>query len=220
MTVEPLSFQSADGLALEGELHKPPAPVGAIVICHAHPRMQGTMKSPLLIAIAEDCVRRDLGVLRFNFRGVGNSEGTGSDGIDEVADVMGAIDLARKTFPEHPFGLAGWSFGGAIAARSAAQADGISACALVAPSTVERPGAIAALPPARELGLKCPTLVVCGSNDKVVLPADCRAWAEDARDVRYTEINAANHFFWAKYDALTEIVGSFLQDQIATKEDS
>jgi alpha/beta superfamily hydrolase len=182
--------------------------------------MQGTMKSPLLLAIAEDCVRRDFGVVRFNFRGVGNSEGTGSDGIDEVADAVGALALARESFRELPAGLVGWSFGGAVAARAAVQDGDVAACALIAPSTVERPGVIAELPPARDLGLTCPTLVACGSNDKVSLPADCRAWAEGAPNVRYHEINAANHFFWAKYDALTEAVGSFLQQTMTAKEDS
>jgi uncharacterized protein len=220
MKPEPLSFQSSDGLELEGELHSPATPMGTVVICHAHPRMQGTMKSPLLLAIAEDCVRRNFGVVRFNFRGVGNSEGVGSDGIDEVADALGAIAFVRETFRDLPLTLVGWSFGGAVAARAAAHDGDVAACALVAPSTVERPGVIAALPPARDLGLRCPTLVVCGSNDKVSLPADCRAWADGAPNVRYQEINAANHFFWAKYEALTGAVGTFLQDTMTTKEGS
>jgi alpha/beta superfamily hydrolase len=221
MNPEPVSFKSTDGLELQGEVQAPSEPIGAIVLCHAHPRMQGTMKSPLLIAIADDCVARGFGVVRFNFRGVGNSQGVGSDGIDEVGDVAGALAFARATFSDLPVGLVGWSFGGAVAARAAAQDGNVTAGALVAPSTVERPGISAGLPQARELGLKGPMLVVCGSNDKVVLPADCRAWVEGAPGVSYHEINAANHFFWAKYDALTELVGSFLQVNISpSKEES
>jgi uncharacterized protein len=219
MNPEPVSFRSTDGLELEGELQAPPSPIGALVVCHAHPRMQGTMKSPLLFAIADDCVERGFSVLRFNFRGVGNSEGVGSDGVDEVGDVAGALAISRAKYSDLPVGLVGWSFGGAVAARAAAKDGNVAACALVAPSTVERPAITAGLPPARELGLKSPVLVVCGSNDKVVLPADCRTWAEDAPGVRYHEIKAANHFFWAKYDALTELVGSFLQDTMTLKEE-
>jgi alpha/beta superfamily hydrolase len=219
MKPELVSFRSTDGLELEGELQVPLNPVGALVVCHAHPRMQGTMKSPLLLAIADDCVERGFAVVRFNFRGVGNSEGMGSDGIDEVGDVAGALAFARAKYPDFPVGLVGWSFGGAAAARAAAQDGNIAACALVAPSIVERAGITAGLPPARELGLTTPVLVVCGSNDKVVLPDDCRTWAEDAPGVRYNEVKAANHFFWAKYDALTELVGSFLQDTMMPKEE-
>jgi uncharacterized protein len=217
MNPEPVSFRSTDGGELEGELQAPPNPIGALVVCHAHPRMQGTMKSPLLLTIADDCVERGFGVVRFNFRGVGNSEGVGSDGIDEVGDVAGALAFARAKYSDLPMGLVGWSFGGAVAARAAGQDGDVAACALVAPSIVERPGITAGLAPALELGLNGPVLVVCGSNDKVVLPADCRSWAEDAPGVRYHEINAANHFFWAKYDALTELVGSFLQDTMKPK---
>jgi uncharacterized protein len=221
MNPEPASFRSTDGLELEAELQARPNPFGALVVCHAHPRMQGTMKSPLLLAIADDCVERGFGVVRFNFRGVGNSEGVGSDGIGEVGDVAGALAFARARYSDLPVGLVGWSFGGAVAARAAAHDGDVAACALVAPSIVERPGITAGLAPARKLGLKPPVLVVCGSNDKVVLPADCRTWAEDAPGVRYHEIKAANHFFWAKYDALTEIVGSFLHKEMSpSKEES
>ncbi|MGH2786651.1 MAG: alpha/beta hydrolase [Actinomycetota bacterium] len=215
-----VSFPSTDGLQLEGELDHPETAVGVVVICHAHPAMQGTMKSPLLLAIAEDCVTRGLGVLRFNFRGVGESGGAGTDGVAEVADAAGALAFMRATWPDLPSGLAGWSFGGAVAARAAARDRALAACALVAPATRERPGVTAGLPPAREMGLTAPTLVVCGSNDEVVSPHDCRAWAEGALRVRYEEIKAANHFFWAKYEALTEIVGTFLQHNMIREEAS
>lgn len=220
MNLETVSFPSTDGLELEAEVDQPVDPRGAVVVCHAHPRMQGTMKSPLLLAIAEDCVERGFGVVRFNFRGVGKSGGVGSDGIAEVADAAGALAFARTTWPGVPIGLMGWSFGGTVAARAAAQDGDLAACALVAPATVERPGITAGLAPARELALKAPVLVVCGSNDKVVLPEHCRAWARDAPGVRYEEINAANHFFWAKYEALTETVGGFLKDNMTIGEES
>lgn len=220
MNPETVSFRSTDGLELEGEVDNPAEPRAVVVVCHAHPRMQGTMKSPLLLAIAEDCVGRGFGVVRFNFRGVGNSEGVGSDGIAEVADAAGALAFARATSPGLPVGLVGWSFGAAVAARAAARDGGLAACALVAPATVERPGTTAGLAPARQLELKAPVLVVCGSNDEVVRPDDCRAWAEDAPGVLYREIKAANHFFWAKYEALTEAVGRFLKDNLTTREES
>ena len=68
-----LTFRSRDGLELVGELDAPEVIDAALVICHAHPNMGGTMKSPLLIALKDAMLARGYAVLRFNFRGVEGS---------------------------------------------------------------------------------------------------------------------------------------------------
>lgn len=211
---EPLSLESTDGLSLEAELDEPSAPKAVLVICHPHPKMGGTMNAPLLLALRDELVARGWAVLRFNFRGIGNSQGQASTGLDEVADAEGALREAKARYPQLPLAIAGWSFGGAVALRVAADAPDLVACATVAPSIVAKPDITAGAPPAEEFHTDADLLIVCGANDEQVSPADCRRWAE-AAGARYEEVNGANHFFWAKYDQLAALVCDFLDDAIS-----
>lgn len=208
-----LTFKSRDGLALVGELDAPEVIDAALVICHAHPSMGGTMKSPLLIVLKDAMLARGYAVLRFNFRGVEGSEGEPTTGTRETADAHGAVDLVKERFPEVPIAIAGWSFGATEAIKTAAERDDLSACVAIAPAVKEKPGVTAGLPPPEELDIKIPLLVVVGANDDLTLPKDCKAWAEGA-GTRYVEIPAANHFFWAKYEPLTDAVADFLEEVV------
>nr|MBA3431508.1 hypothetical protein [Actinomycetota bacterium] len=60
--------------------------------------------------------------------------------------------------------------------------------------------------------LSCPLLVVCGTNDEVVEPDDCRRWSA-ATGADYVEIKGANHFFWAKYERLGNTLLAWLDDR-------
>ena len=207
---EALTVTARDGLKLEARLDEPAAPGGALVLCHPHPKMGGTMNAPLLDALTDDLVGRGWAVLRFNFRGIGASEGTSGTGLDEVADAIGALDAAR-TRNDLPLAVAGWSFGGAVALRAAVEDGSLDACCLIAPAVTEKPGTTAGLPSPDGLGLRSPVLVVCGANDEQIEPAACADWATRA-GATYVEIPAANHFFWAKYDKLAAVVGDFLDE--------
>ena len=207
-----LRLQTADGLSLEALLESPDAPGGAFVFCHPHPQMGGTMNAPLLNAISAGLVERGWAVLRFNFRGIGGSEGASSIGIDEIADAKAAIAAARSHRPDLPVAIGGWSFGAAVAGRVAAKEEGLAAYVAIAPAVSEKPGITAGLPAPDEVRLAMPALVIVGANDELVDPSAARAWAE-AVGARYIEMKGANHFFWAKYDALTQEVCDFL-DQV------
>jgi uncharacterized protein len=209
------TITSSDGLNLEAEFDDVERPRVALVVCHAHPGMQGTMRSPLLLAVRDELVARGCSVLRFNFRGVGESEGEFGLGLDEVSDARGAIAAARERYPGAPVALMGWSFGGAVALRTATYED-VRTCVAIAPSVTPRPEISAGLPPGDELGIDCPVLVVVGANDDVVSPAECKRWAGQA-GARYVEIAAANHFFWAKYEPVVEAVADFIDEQLETE---
>ena len=168
------------------------------------------MNAPLLLALQDRLVSEGWGVLRFNFRGIGESGGESGDGIPEVADAEGALASARERWPSLPLAVGGWSFGGAVAVRVAARGSGIAAVATVAPAITPTPGITAGVPPASEIDLACPALVVCGANDKQVSPADCRAWADAVEGADYIEVPGANHFFWGKYEQLAGIVSDWL----------
>jgi uncharacterized protein len=205
--------RSTDGLDLEAVVSEPGSPQHVFVLCHPHPQMGGTMNAPLLLALRDALVAQGWAVLRFNFRGIGASEGESADGIPEVADAEGAVASARERWPGLPVAIGGWSFGAAVALRVAAGRDDLVACAVVAPAIVPRPGITAGVPPASEARFRTPVLVVCGSNDKLVPPDECREWARTV-GADYVEVPGANHFFWAKYDQLAGAVSDWLAEKV------
>lgn len=213
---EQLSFTTADGLTLEGLINGPAQPVATLVLCHPHPKMGGTMNAPLLQAVTDGLVADGWAVLRFNFRGIGASQGEAGTGIEEVKDAEAALTEAGRRSPGVPVAIAGWSFGGAVAVRLATEHPELLACVAIAAAVKEKPGITAGLPPAEDVRLAVPTLFITGVNDDLVLPADSKAWAE-AAGATYLEMRGANHFFWGKYDDLSDQVKDFLQTQLARR---
>jgi alpha/beta superfamily hydrolase len=214
MKTERIACESLDGLRLEAEVDGPGEPGAVIVVCHPHPQMGGTMSAPLLLALRDAFVAKGWAVLRFNFRGIGKSEGVSGTGIKEVADARGALGAARTRSPEVPCAIVGWSFGAAVAVRAAAEASDLAACVGIAPAVTERPGITAGLPDPDTIELAMPTLFLCGSNDELVSEADARAWVEQVPATRLVVLRGANHFFWAKYEDLSETVVGFLDDYL------
>lgn len=210
---ERFDLRTDDGLVLEAVLDAPEPRRAALVLCHPHPKMGGTMNAPLLEALRDDLVERGWAVIRFNFRGIGASQGEASTGIAEVADARAAVAEARRRWSDLPIAVAGWSFGAAVALRLAAADTDLTACVAIAPAVTGRPGVTAGLPDPDAMEISVPTLFVLGANDDVASPADAREWAE-AAGIPVVEMPGANHFFWGKYEALAGEVGSFLDDRL------
>lgn len=84
-----------------------------MVFCHPDPKDRGSMNAPLMIAVTLRLVERGFSVLRFDFRGTGNSTGAHDLGDAEVSDVAAAIEVAGADAAG--VRLAGWSFGAAVA---------------------------------------------------------------------------------------------------------
>lgn len=209
---ESLRIISTDGLGLEAVLDAPTDPKAALVLCHPHPKMGGTMNAPLLVALSDDLTARGWAVLRFNFRGIGDSEGVAGTGEDEVADASGAIAEAQGRY-DLPVAIAGWSFGGAVAIRAATRTAGLAGVVGIAPAVKATPGITAGLPPADGIALSASLLVVVGANDELVDPGDAAGWTRAAGG-RFVEMPGANHFFWGKYETLAQTVGDFLDEVI------
>jgi alpha/beta superfamily hydrolase len=112
--IETLLLTTADGLALEAEMCVPEDAVGAVVLAHPHPQFGGSMRSLVTSELFRSLPGRQIGVLRFNFRGVEGSEGTHGHGRAEHADVVAAIDALAERTPARPLLTAGWSFGGDV----------------------------------------------------------------------------------------------------------
>jgi alpha/beta superfamily hydrolase len=101
---------------LEAILMRPATPErAAAVICHAHPQHGGIMHFKVLFRAAKALQENGVAVLRFNFRGVGRSEGAYDHGIGEQDDVRAALDEMARRFPGLPLVAGGFSFGSVMA---------------------------------------------------------------------------------------------------------
>jgi alpha/beta superfamily hydrolase len=98
-----------------GEGARPPL---AAVVCHPHPVFGGTMHNKVVYQTAKTLHRFGLPVLRFNFRGVGLSDGAYDKGLGEQEDVSAALDFLAGEYPDAPLLLAGFSFGSWVGLRA------------------------------------------------------------------------------------------------------
>lgn len=97
---------------LEAILKEPAIePKGVALVCHPHPLGGGTMHNKVVFRAAAGLVDAGLVTLRFNFRGVGASDGAHDDGNGERQDVRDALNYLSENYPDLPITLAGFSFG-------------------------------------------------------------------------------------------------------------
>jgi alpha/beta superfamily hydrolase len=94
------------------------APQAAAVVCHAHPLQGGVMHFKVVFRVAKALQAENMAALRFNFRGVGRSEGHHDEGRGEQDDVGAALDELTRRFPGLPLLAAGFSFGSVMALRA------------------------------------------------------------------------------------------------------
>ena len=102
---------------LEALLEEPEdvvSPREACLVCHPHPLFGGTMHNKVVYRIARGMRRAGAVVLRFNFRGVGRSEGVHDEGHGEMEDARASLAFLRERYPDLPYSMAGFSFGSRI----------------------------------------------------------------------------------------------------------
>lgn len=97
--------------SLEAAVREAADPKGAIVLAHPHPLYGGSLNNPVVFHADRELNRAGFATLRFNFRGVGKSEGAHDDGRGEVGDVAAAAAWLRSAVPDRPLILVGYSFG-------------------------------------------------------------------------------------------------------------
>jgi alpha/beta superfamily hydrolase len=104
---------------LEALLEEPEdrEPHTAAVVCHPHPLYGGAMHNKVVYRIARGLRRAGMVVLRFNFRGVGRSQGVHAHVTGEIEDARAALAWLRARYPSLPFALAGFSFGARVVTR-------------------------------------------------------------------------------------------------------
>ena len=134
----------------------------AIAVCHPHPMLGGDMNSPIVTAICRAASDEGFMTLRFNFRGVGDSDGEFSNGKDEHNDVKAALNVLSRWpgVDRKRVGVVGYSAGASIILDGMRHIKRASAIALIAPT-------LAALRNRRFTKDKRPRLVIAGSEDRV-----------------------------------------------------
>jgi alpha/beta superfamily hydrolase len=190
---------------LEAVLMLPDAtPAAAAVICHAHPLHGGMMHFKPVFRIAKALQRQALAVLRFNFRGVGASEGVHDDGRGEQDDVAAALAEMQRRFPGLPQVLGGFSFGSTMALRLGCRDGGVAAL-LAAGFPLAQVGDTSFLASCRR-----PTLFVQGGNDPFGSGEQLRRLTAGLHDsVRLVIVPGSDHFFDGHLDPLQDAVGSW-----------
>ncbi len=202
-----MRLHTEDGVSLEAVWSEPEGePRAALVLCHPHPQHGGTMNAPLITGVARHLTRDGWAVLRFNFRGVGESTGVWSGGEGEVHDVAAAVAAAAADRPELPRHLAGWSFGAAMALRwQALHADDGPYVGIAPPVASELtpplPDPAALRPASRHF--------VIGDRDQFTTIDELRAYAERI-GAGLDVMKGSDHFFHFRDVRLAELVAAAL----------
>lgn len=186
--------------ALEMLVTRAEKPVAVAVICHPHPLHGGSMTNKVVHTLMR--AARDMGasVVRFNFRGVGRSEGEHDAGQGEIDDCLAVVEWARREMPAPALWVMGFSFGGYVAAAAASRlVPAPDRLVLVAPS-VER------LPFAALLPLGVPATVMMGEADDVVASAAVFDLLEGREEVEVVRFSETGHFFHGRLVELKDAV--------------
>lgn len=171
------------------------------ILCHPHPQYGGSMHDAVVDSAA--AVLRDAGIdaLRFNFRGVGASDGSYDGGAGEVDDLLAVAGHARAELGYRSIVLIGYSFGSRVS-WGAAEAIEAERTILIAPpiGMMEYP---------EDLAPRCPLAVIIGSADDFADQDAVRRWC-DLHGARLELIPGANHFFAGAWTDVTAAVGRCL----------
>jgi alpha/beta superfamily hydrolase len=117
---------------LDEPAHGPPH--AAVVFAHPHPQHGGTMHTKIVYRSAKALASLGCAVLRFNFRGVGRSEGRFGDGIGEIEDFKAALDFMSARYPAVPLWTAGMSFGAYVSLTAGAAHERVETLLGLAPA--------------------------------------------------------------------------------------
>lgn len=172
----------------------------AAIICHPHPLHGGTMHNKVVHILAKSFEMLNIPTLRFNYRGVGQSEGTYAQAIGETKDCLMVYDwLVNQLEPNPRIYLAGFSFGSYISLQAS----------LLRPSS----GLISIAPPVKSFNfenashVEVPWLIIQGEADEVVYPQDVYDFIEHLNsDCKLIKMPETSHFFHGKLIDLRTIL--------------
>ena len=184
-------------------------PRGVAVVCHPHPQFGGTLDNKVVQMVARTFLQLGWSSVRFNFRGIGGSEGSWDEGRGEVDDALAVVRAVRtrSEFAGLPWALAGFSFGGYVAATVADQlseGEKPRRLVLVGPSTEKQ--AVPRVP--------ADTVVLHGEVDDVVPLSATLAWARP-QSLPVIVFPGVGHFFHGQLTTLKNVLLRELHDLAA-----
>jgi alpha/beta superfamily hydrolase len=181
-------------------------PPFVVVVCHPHPLFGGTMHNKVVFQTAKAFHRRGAQVLRFNFRGVGLSEGVHDRGQGERDDARTAIDYLAKEFPHAPILVAGFSFGSLVGLRVGSEDSRVSKLiGLGIPANHSDVSFLAASTK--------PKLIIQGGNDQYGSREKIEAaFATLAEPKQLAIVEDADHFFTGKLEQVTAAIDEWITE--------
>jgi alpha/beta superfamily hydrolase len=189
--------------SLEARVRAPAGAKRAVVLCHPHPLYGGTMHSAVVLAIAKLLAERggeEVAHLRFNYRGVGTSEGRYGEGLGEIEDARAAIRALRERAPRAKVTVCGYSFGTFVGLRAAVKDGAVERVTLVAPAVrifhfVKEDGA----------AFQGRLSIFVGDDDEFCDVAEAEELATDL-GAKLTVFPGADHYFLKSRRKLAEAV--------------
>ena len=174
------------------------------IICHPHPLHGGSMNNKVVYTIGKAFSNLGVPSIRFNFRGVGKSEGVFADSIGETDDTLAVIAFAKQCYPEHQIWLSGFSFGAYVSLR-ATQACEVNQLITVAPAVN-----LYNLDDYRPVN--CPWLLIQGTDDEIVPVEAVENWISTLKPRPELQLlENTGHFFHGKLIELRERIEEHLQ---------
>jgi alpha/beta superfamily hydrolase len=181
------------------DLPEDAAPRGFSLVAHPHPLYGGTMENKVAQTLARTFVALGYATARFNFRGVGESEGVHDRGIGEVDDMAVMLNHMQEQYPGLPFALTGFSFGTFVQAqlqqRLIAEGRPAERLVLVGAAAGKWP-----MPPVSN-----DTILIHGEQDETITLSQVFEWARPL-DVPVIVIPGADHFFHRKLGHIKNLV--------------
>jgi uncharacterized protein len=212
-------FTGEDG-RIEGRFHPGRSRTSPIaIILHPHPQFGGTMNNPLVYHLYYTFANRGFAVLRFNFRGVGRSQGSFDHGQGELSDAASALDWVQANNPDaRACWIAGCSFGAWIGMQLLMRRPEVEGfISVAAPASLYDFSFLA----------PCPSsgLFIHGDKDAVVPIAAVGQLVEKLKTqkgivIEQQLIRGANHFFDGKIEQLMESVNEYLDRRLPKDEQS
>ena len=174
------------------------------VISHPHPLYGGSMTNKVVFTIAKAMLELGVATVRYNFRGVGRSEGSFAGGQGESEDLLSVVEWIRDSHPDNPLWLAGFSFG-AFVTMNCVQRVSAQRMVLVAP-----PVGSPYFSNFQDSRLTLPWLVINGNQDELISPVAIDDWIEGMQDrPAHVVIDGADHFFNGKLTPLKTAILEF-----------
>ena len=174
-----------------------------VILCHPHPIYGGSMFDAVLDTVEQALTPMNLRTLRFNFRGVGSSEGEYDNGEGEVNDLLSVVEWLRQAKNPSILSVAGYSFGSVVASRGVANNNTVSRVVLVAPPT-------SSMALANDLTL--PVRIIVGDADPFVDLPQLQQWQHDQTDAEIMTIPGADHFFDGQHEALQSATSAIFSE--------